>query len=1011
MSTQERPTLAQRVSGFRPSVITRGAPIYPLVVLFGLNAFDEFDREAFTIMLPNIQRFFGIDTLALTSLYAAVGVAVLLIEVPLAHFADRSKRTNLVAGGALVFSLFTGMTGMIPFGFFWLMYIARGGSVLGRAVERPVHRALLSDYYPVEARPSVFAFHSAANTMGQFAAPLLAGTIAYYFGWRYPFLLFAIPTVIFGLLALRLKEPVRGVQERRAMGASEEIAATEEEPASFAEAWRILWQIKSARRFWISLPILAIPTVAVRPLLQLFYADELGLNEIQRGVIAAIAEPFQFVGLFVGIPIAIRIMRRDPGNLIRFVSIAAAGTILGQLVLVATRNVVAAVAISTVTQTMFAVLAPGLATMQSLILPPRVRSLGFTIGGLFSLPAFFFIPIVGGFADQWSLRTALLVFLPIQFIGPALLWTIAKFVPGDIHKIRTSTLAMSEVRLARSRGESKMLLVKDLDVAYDTVKVLFGVNLEVDEGEIVALLGTNGAGKSTLLKAISGIVEADAGAVIFDGADMTYAPPNDIAMRGVIQVPGGRGVFPMLTVSENLKLAGWLYRSDPDYLREATERVLDYFPVLRVRWDQPAGNLSGGEQQMLTLGMAFIAKPKLLMIDELSLGLAPVIVEQLLGIVRAIRDQGTTIILVEQSANIALTIAETAYFMEKGEIRFHGPTSELLNRPDILRSVFLEGAASVTGGNGASKTGKGSPARTTARRPEIARESATPLLEIQDMSKTFGGVRAVDHVSLALYPGEILGVIGPNGAGKTTLFDLISGFITPDTGRTTLSGRDITELSPEARARIGLGRSFQDARLFPALTVSEAIALSLARQVRVKDPLAAFLNLPAVQLSEREVERRTEELIDLMGISTFRDKFVSELSTGSRRIVDLACVLAHDPEVLLFDEPSSGIAQRETEALGPLLLRIREATGASVLVIEHDMPLVTSIADEIVAMDLGAVIARGVPQEIVHHPRVVASYLGTSEDIIARSGDIIPAALVAKRTRKAARARSTTKSG
>jgi branched-chain amino acid transport system ATP-binding protein len=156
----------------------------------------------------------------------------------------------------------------------------------------------------------------------------------------------------------------------------------------------------------------------------------------------------------------------------------------------------------------------------------------------------------------------------------------------------------------------------------------------------------------------------------------------------------------------------------------------------------------------------------------------------------------------------------------------------------------------------------------------------------------------------------------------------------------------------------------------------------------VRDPVAAALNLPAVADSEEKIQERVDELLELMGLQAFRDKFISELSTGSRRIVDLACVLAHDPKVLLFDEPSSGIAQRETEALGPLLLRIREATGASLLLIEHDMPLVTSVADEILALDLGRVIVRGSPREVVEHPAVIEAYLGTSEAVIARSGRV-----------------------
>jgi ABC-type branched-subunit amino acid transport system ATPase component len=245
-------------------------------------------------------------------------------------------------------------------------------------------------------------------------------------------------------------------------------------------------------------------------------------------------------------------------------------------------------------------------------------------------------------------------------------------------------------------------------------------------------------------------------------------------------------------------------------------------------------------------------------------------------------------------------------------------------------------------------------------------------------------------VSLAVAPGEIVGFIGPNGAGKTTLFDVISGFLPADGGRIELTrdGKtvDVTHKSPQARAWLGLGRSFQDGRLFPALTVNETIAVALESQVEVRDPLAAALHFPTVAVSEEHVTERVDELIELMKLGAFRDKFVHELSTGSRRIVDLACVLAHSPHVLLLDEPSSGIAQREAEALAPLLVEIRDTLGASLLVIEHDLPLLSSVADRMVALDLGSIIAQGRPDEVVHHPAVVGSYLGTSESTIARSG-------------------------
>ena len=194
---------------------------------------------------------------------------------------------------------------------------------------------------------------------------------------------------------------------------------------------------------------------------------------------------------------------------------------------------------------------------------------------------------------------------------------------------------------------------------------------------------------------------------------------------------------------------------------------------------------------MLGLAMAFVAKPRLLMIDELTLGLAPTVISQLVEIVEAIHARGATILLVEQSVNTALLLAHRAVFMEKGEVRFTGPTADLLERDDILRSVFLGGAAARLGGKGAAP----------------ATDERGPVLELRGLVKRFGGIRAVDEVDLTLHDGEVLGLIGPNGAGKTTVFDLVSGFLVPDGGRILLQGNDVTGWSPDRRARVGLGRS------------------------------------------------------------------------------------------------------------------------------------------------------------------------------------------------------------
>src|SRR5262249_15865043 len=255
-------------------------------------------------------------------------------------------------------------------------------------------------------------------------------------------------------------------------------------------------------------------------------------------------------------------------------------------------------------------------------------------------------------------------------------------------------------------------------------------------------------------------------------------------------------------------------------------------------------------------------------------------------------------------------------------------------------------------------------------------------LRLEGISKRFGGLAALTDVTFTAKAGEIVGFMGPNGAGKTTLFDVISGFLAPDQGSITIgsgdNARHITSLSAAARSRIGLGRSFQDGRLFGSLSVKETIALAYERHLDVRDPVAAALRLPYVVDAEDEIEAGVENLLELLGITDFREKLIRELSTGSRRIVDLACVIAHGPAVLLLDEPSSGIAQRDGEALGPVLLRVRERTGATVLVIEHDVPLLLGIADRVIALDLGEIVADGDPDEVVHDERVVTSYLGAT---------------------------------
>ena len=956
---------------------TKGAPLFPLGVLFGLNMVDELDRAAFGVLLPEIRDHFGLDTNGILTVVALSLLAALILALPIGFYADRWKRVPIAATGASVWGVFSVLTGLANN--LWVLGGARAGAGLGRAVNDPVHNSLLADYYDIPARPRVYAVHRYANALGQFLGPMSAGLIAYAFGWRAPFLVFGIVTGVFVLLTLRLREPVRGHYERKAMGASAEVADTEETPPSWAESFRIVWQVRTLRRIFVALPFVAVAIVGLSTLSGLYYDEVFNLDERARGFTAAGLEGVaQFAGLMFGIPLTTRLMAKGPGNVVRFLGQVSLGIAVVWLAFAAAPTLPVAIVTNALLSGAFFLLIPGIYVVLSLAVPAKVRAFGFAIGTLFILPGLLILPVIGGLADTYGIRVGLALAAPVFLVGGMILASAGAFVEHDIAQVWKSTAARSEVALLRRQGKIKLLLGREIDVHYDNVQVLFGVNFEVDEGEIVALMGTNGAGKSTLLKAISGLVQASGGAIVFDGRDMTHTPPDEIAQRGVSVVPGGQGVFTQLSVGDNLRLAAWNRRKRAAEARADTDSVLDMFPMLRERLDEPAGNLSGGQQQMLTLGMAFIGKPRLLMIDELSLGLAPSVVTQLLDMVRALRDAGTTVILVEQSVNVALTVADRAYFMEKGEIRFEGPTAELLERPDLLRSVFLRAAASEV-----EADAEGAEDRSGLR-------DGAPVLEVRDVSRRFGGVRALDGVSFDLRPGEILGFIGPNGAGKTTLFDVISGYTPADTGSIKLLSRgrmvDLHDAPTHIRSWRGLGRSFQDGRLFPGLTVHEAVAVALEQHVEVRDPVAASLHLPTVGDSEKRVNARVDQLIDLLALGAYRDKFVRELSTGTRRVVDLACVLAQGPTVLLLDEPSSGIAQREAEALAPMLRRVRDQLGASLLVIEHDLPLLGSISDRMIALDLGRIVAEGPPGEVIEHPAVVASYLGTDEAAITRTG-------------------------
>ncbi len=934
-----------------------------LLILCLTSLFLRIDDAALGVLLPAIRAEFGISLTFFSVVGSLVGLVAIATQIPSGYLADRVKRVWLLRIGTLFTAGTVVAQGAAPS--ITSLVGARLSTGVGLGIGQAASFPLLADWFRPSTRTRVFGIYFAAAQLGLVVGPVTAGLLGDAYGWRAALLLLGGLGVAVGMLTFLLAEPVRGAFERP-------DAETRPAPPApgFAESYRAAASISTLRRCWYATPLLSARGVFGILVLPVFLFDVYGLSLTQLGLVQTANGVLGLLALLFAGAIGDRVLGSRPGRYLVImggISAAQAAAIaflsFRPPVLLAILGVQAVIVLE-------AALTPAFYSLIATVVPSRIRGLGLSTQAPWQALGIIGTPFLIAAADGMGLQRGILLFVPLLLLAGLILGTGASGVERDIRAARAADAAEDALREARERGATPLLVCRDVQVAYGGVQVLFGVDLDVAQGEVVALVGTNGAGKSTLLRALAGTSEPSGGAVFFDDRDTTHLPPHAIAALGIVSMPGGAAVFPSLSVRENLRAAAWTLREDEATAKERTEQVLTLFPVLRERLDQAAGSLSGGEQQMVGLSQALLMGPRLLLVDELSLGLAPAVVEQLLGVIRTLNERGTTIILVEQSLNVALTVADRAVFMEKGEVRFDGPTEELLSRPDLVRSVFMGGAAGGT---------------RAAARKTYADTATTAALEVRDLAVSFGGVTALQGVDLAVAPGEVVGIIGPNGAGKTTLFDLVSGFTVPDRGSVLLAGVDVTDASPDARARAGLGRSFQSARLFPALTVRENIAVALERKA-VRNPLLAVVWAPKVRTSERRIARQVDRLVDLLGLDAYADATLAELSTGSRRAVDVACILASEPSLLLLDEPSSGLAQAETESLGPLLQRIVRETGCGMLVIEHDLPLVTALSDRMVAMEAGRVLVTGTPEQVRSDPRVLASYLAASDDVVQRSG-------------------------
>jgi ABC-type branched-subunit amino acid transport system ATPase component/predicted MFS family arabinose efflux permease len=590
------------------------------------------------------------------------------------------------------------VTGVVRGGF--ALGVVRTARGLSDSTRQSVYLPILSDAYPPDGRNRVFGAYYAIATAGTIAGPAFIGLLSGVWGlsFRVVFPITGVLTFGVAAAALRLHDPGYGrydtdrIRERVGGRVTGEEAAT---ALRWSEAFRRLTSIGTLYRILVGMAVVGVGLVASNTFLPLFLEQEYGLDSFGRGVVLSVLGVAAAVGYVVGGKYGERLFRRSPKLVLQVLGglLGAYGLMLAVAVwqpdveLFTLAQVAATAAVTAVLPATFNVL--------TAIVPPRLRGYSFAVQGIYI--GFFGglvgSVVIGSIADKAGYKIALALVLVPSAVGGWIMARAGDTFESDLDQLTDELIEDQQVAALRERGRRLPLLeVRGVDFAYDGVQVLFGVDFTVDEGQIVALLGTNGAGKSTLLSVISGLGVPSRGTVRLRGADITYLNPERRVRLGIAQVPGGRAVFPSLSVLENLRMAAFSV-DDADEIERGIARVLDTFPILAERRHQAAGTLSGGEQQMLGLGKALILRPQLLLVDELSLGLAPKIVAQLLDVVRAVRAGGTTVVLVEQSVNVALRVADEAYFMEKGEIRFHGRADELLERDDLLRSVFLEGAS------------------------------------------------------------------------------------------------------------------------------------------------------------------------------------------------------------------------------------------------------------------------------------------------------------------------------
>ncbi|MDQ1697618.1 MAG: branched-chain amino acid transport system ATP-binding protein livF [Frankiaceae bacterium] len=696
----------ENTASFHDVVRRYGLSYYPVIALGLLFVTDGFQSYAFTVLTPEISRALGIPVALIGACFALQRLSIAVAPLPVAALSQRkARRAMLCIVTGFLWAFITLFTGFVTSVLGLLGILLLDGVTTGSVTA--LHTPLVMDTYHPEARVRAVSIYNAIGIFGNVVAPAAVGLLAGVldFTWRGVFLMMGLTSILITLIAIGLRDPGFGKWDTEQIRASVheahgEAADLRENDVSlgFWEICRRLLLIPTNRRVFAGLAVVGILTSPLAVFLSFFLDERWNMGPGQRGLFFASYFACGVVALVAYGGRGEKHFRASPPRVLQ-----AAGYLLAVgVVFIAVGGLmpffVPMLICFALAGAAIGLLTPLLAIALLSIIPsnmrPHAQALGAIFGALGGLAGAL---LLGGVQDQYGIGGTMVAIAVPGVFGALIIASAGKLIESDLDRMIDEVLEEEEIRrIVSAGGRLPMLSARGIDFSYGQLQVLFDVDFSVDDGEMVALLGVNGAGKSTLLKVISGIGLPSAGSVRFRGQEITYLDAERRLRLGITQIPGGRAVFGPMTVVENLRSYGYTMAGERGAVDKAIETCFEAFPRLHERRNSLAATLSGGEQQMLGLSKALMLRPRLLLIDELSLGLAPVIVGQLLELVRQINADGTAVVLVEQSVNIALNLVEHAYFMEKGEMRFDGRAEELLARDDLLRAVFLHGAGATT---------------------------------------------------------------------------------------------------------------------------------------------------------------------------------------------------------------------------------------------------------------------------------------------------------------------------